>query len=63
MTDDAEIVLVAYGISSRVAKAAVYQGREEGLRLGLIRPITLWPFPKRHLKHWDPKSKRSLISK
>ncbi len=46
-TEDAEIVLVAYGISSRVAKAAVVMARREGIRLGLIRPITLWPFPKK----------------
>ena len=45
MTDDAEIVLVAYGISSRVCKSAVRQARKEGLKLGLIRPITVWPYP------------------
>ena len=44
-TEDAEIVLVAYGISSRVAKSAVIRARKEGMKLGLIRPITLWPFP------------------
>lgn len=44
-TEDAQIVLVAYGISSRVAKEAVRIGRKQGLRLGLIRPITLWPYP------------------
>lgn len=43
--EDAELVLVAYGISSRVCREAVENAREEGLRLGLIRPITLWPFP------------------
>ena len=45
-TDDAELILVAYGISSRIAKEAVRLGRESGLKLGLIRPISLWPFPK-----------------
>ncbi|MEA4965863.1 MAG: 3-methyl-2-oxobutanoate dehydrogenase subunit VorB [Oscillospiraceae bacterium] len=45
-TDDAEIVLVAYGISSRICKEAVRLARKEGIRLGLIRLITLWPFPK-----------------
>ncbi len=44
-TQDAEIVLVAYGISSRVSKEAVKLARKAGLKLGLIRPITLWPFP------------------
>lgn len=46
-TEDAEIVLVAYGISSRVSKEAVKVARRRGLKLGLIRPITLWPFPKK----------------
>lgn len=46
-TDDAEIVLVAYGISSRVCKAAVKKARAQGIKLGLIRPITLWPYPKK----------------
>ena len=43
--DDAEVVLVAYGICSRVCREAVMLGRKRGLRIGLIRPITLWPFP------------------
>lgn len=42
---DAELVLVAYGISSRVCRETVEVAREQGLKLGLIRPITLWPFP------------------
>lgn len=46
-TEDAEIVLVAYGISSRVSKSAVKLARAQGIKLGLIRPITLWPFPKK----------------
>lgn len=43
--EDAELVLVAYGISSRVCREAVEAARAGGLKLGLIRPITLWPFP------------------
>lgn len=46
-TEDAEIVLVAYGISSRVSKEAVKIARAKGIKLGLIRPKTLWPFPKK----------------
>jgi 2-oxoglutarate ferredoxin oxidoreductase subunit alpha len=45
--DGAELVLVAYGISSRVAYQAVRLARRRGIKLGLIRPISLWPFPKR----------------
>ena len=45
--EDAEVVLVAYGISSRVSREAVEIARAQGFKLGLIRPITLWPFPKK----------------
>ena len=45
MMDDAEICVVAFGIASRVAKNAVVAARKEGIKAGLIRPITLWPFP------------------
>ena len=43
--EDAELVLVAFGISSRVSEEAVEGARAKGLKVGLIRPITLWPFP------------------
>ena len=43
--DDAEVILVAYGIVSRVARAVVETLREQGIKAGLVRPITLWPFP------------------
>jgi 2-oxoglutarate/2-oxoacid ferredoxin oxidoreductase subunit alpha len=48
-TDDADIVLVAYGISARLAQRAVGMLRATGIRAGLLRPITLAPFPKREL--------------
>ena len=41
---------MAYGASARVAKAAVREARKQGVKVGLIRPITLWPFPKKVLK-------------
>ena len=50
MTEDADIIVVAYGASSRVARSAVNMARKEGIKAGLIRPITLWPFPKDALK-------------
>ncbi len=46
LMDDAEIVLVAFGIAARVAKNAINEARKQGIKAGLIRPITLWPFPK-----------------
>jgi 2-oxoglutarate ferredoxin oxidoreductase subunit alpha len=42
---DAEIVVVAYGIMARIARSAIDTAREAGIRVGMIRPITLWPFP------------------
>lgn len=45
MMDDAEICVVAFGIAARVSKNAITAAREKGLKVGLIRPITLWPFP------------------
>ena len=49
MMEDAEICVVAFGIASRVAKNAIVAARKEGIKVGLIRPITLWPFPKKAL--------------
>ena len=46
MMDDAEICVCAFGIAARVAKNAIVKAREQGIKAGLIRPITLWPFPK-----------------
>jgi len=43
--ENAEVVLVAYGTAARVARTAVERARADGLRVGLFRPITLWPFP------------------
>ena len=50
MMEDAEICVVAFGIASRVAKNAVVAARAEGIKAGLIRPITLWPFPTKALR-------------
>lgn len=49
MTDDAEIIVVAYGITARICKAAVTMAREQGLKIGLFRPISLWPYPSEQL--------------
>ena len=45
-TEDADIILTAYGLSSRICRKTVDIGREQGIKLGLFRPITLWPYPK-----------------
>lgn len=46
LTEDADICVVAFGIAARVSKNAVNAARAEGIKVGLFRPITLWPFPK-----------------
>jgi len=47
--EDAEVVVVGYGTAARVARTAIARARDAGLRVGLFRPITLWPFPSRAL--------------
>ena len=49
LTDDAHLAVIAYGTASRIAKGAIKRVREMGLKVGLLRPKTLWPFPKRKL--------------
>lgn len=49
-TEDAEIILVAYGAAARVVKSAIKMAREKGIKAGLVRPITLWPFPDKALQ-------------
>ena len=61
MMDDADICVVAFGIASRVAKNAVAEARKQGIKVGLIRPITLWPFPTAALRAAADKVK-SFIS-
>lgn len=49
MTDDAEIVVAAYGSTARIAKSAVKKARDEGIKAGVVRPKTLWPFPVKQI--------------
>jgi 2-oxoglutarate ferredoxin oxidoreductase subunit alpha len=50
LTDDAEMIVVAYGIGARIAKGAIKRLRQDNLKVGMIRPITLWPFPAKALR-------------
>jgi 2-oxoglutarate ferredoxin oxidoreductase subunit alpha len=58
---DAEVLLVAFGLAARVCKAAVNQLRSGGVRAGLFRPITLWPFPYRELLQRAGRMKKVLV--
>jgi 2-oxoglutarate ferredoxin oxidoreductase subunit alpha len=61
MTDDARLTIVAYGTAARIAKGAVKRARKEGLEVGLLRPITLWPFPDEAVKALAKKTKLILV--
>jgi 2-oxoisovalerate ferredoxin oxidoreductase alpha subunit len=56
--DDADTLLVGYGVVSRVLQSAVDLAREQGMKVGLFRPMTLWPFPKKELKALSTKMDR-----
>jgi len=57
MVEDADIVIVAFGLLARVIKNSVIEARKHGVKAGLIRPITLWPFPDQHIKDCLPTAK------
>jgi 2-oxoglutarate ferredoxin oxidoreductase subunit alpha len=59
-TDDAEIILVAFGIAARIALASVKRLRREGLKAGLFRPITLFPFPEKELALFSAGNRRFI---
>jgi 2-oxoglutarate ferredoxin oxidoreductase subunit alpha len=61
LTDDAEIVVVAFGTSARIAKTALNLARAEGIKAGLIRPITLFPFPDKIIAKAAETMERFLV--
>jgi len=60
-TEDAEYVIVAYGLAARIAHRAVQLLRKEGIRVGLLRPITLWPYPSAVLQTLAPQLQGVLV--
>lgn len=60
MMEDAETCIVAFGIASRICKNAIMEARKRGMKVGMIRPITLWPFPKEALNNASKKVKSFL---
>ncbi len=50
MMDDADICIVAFGIAARISKNAIDMARAKGIKVGMMRPITLWPFPKKEMR-------------
>ena len=60
-TDDAELLLVAYGSSARMAQGAVDLARGQGLRVGLLRPVTLWPLPEKEIRELAQRTGKVLV--
>ncbi len=61
LTQDAEIVLVAFGTSARIAKSVITLARAEGIKAGLVRPITLFPFPEKIISKIAEQTARILV--
>lgn len=61
LTDDAEILLVAYGLGARICQKVVELGREKDMKIGLLRPITLYPFPKDEIARLAAKVQSVLV--
>ncbi len=59
--EDAQLVIVAYGTAARIAKGAIKRLRDNGMKVGLFRPITLWPFPELKLRALSAKVKNFLV--
>jgi 2-oxoglutarate ferredoxin oxidoreductase subunit alpha len=60
--DDADYIIVAYGSSSRISQKTIQLAREEGIKVGLLRPITLWPFPKKPIDELVKKGVKGFLS-
>lgn len=60
-TEDADIIVCAYGITARVARRAVHQARDEGIRAGLLRLITIWPFAEDRVRQLAKRAKAFVV--
>ncbi|MFQ5575827.1 MAG: 2-oxoacid:acceptor oxidoreductase subunit alpha, partial [Anaerolineae bacterium] len=56
-----DIMLLAYGSVARSARVAIDRARKKGLKVGLFRPVTLWPFPRRQVAEWAGRVKQILV--
>jgi len=62
MTEDAELLVVGYGIVSRILRSTVDAAREAGIRVGLLRPVTAWPFPSRRIQELCGQVRKILVA-
>ncbi len=61
-TSDAKLIVVAFGIAARIALSAVRELRQEGIRIGLFRPVTLFPFPEKELAELAGEGRRFMVA-
>jgi len=61
MVEDAKLLVVAFGSAARIAKGAIKNARANGMKVGMLRPITLWPFPSEKVRELAQKTKHSLV--
>ena len=62
LTDDADIIIFAYGSTARSARYAVNELREQGIKAGLFRPITIWPFPEKRVAELGEQAKGMVVA-
>ena len=60
--DDADYAIIAFGSAARIAEKSVELARQEGIKVGLFRPITLWPFPTKEIAELSKKVKGILVA-
>ncbi len=61
LVEDAKLIVVAFGIAARIAKGAIKNARRNGLKVGMLRPITLWPFPSEKVQELAKRTKQFLV--
>jgi 2-oxoglutarate ferredoxin oxidoreductase subunit alpha len=62
LTNDADFIIVAYGAASRIARSAINKARDEGIKVGLVRPLTLWPYPVDAIEATIERTKAYLVT-
>jgi 2-oxoglutarate ferredoxin oxidoreductase subunit alpha len=61
LVEDAQLIVVAFGIAARIARGAIKTVRREGLKVGLLRPVTLWPFPSEKIQEMTRTQKQYFV--
>ena len=62
MVDDADLLVIAYGTNATAARVAIDEARAKGIKVGMFRPITVWPFPETQVYDLSKKFKKIIVS-